>query len=81
MLHMYPYHVDSLIQLSEVSRIHDDTAMASDLMGTQATHAFAFCCCFVRIDNISFDKNKNRESRLRLAELVPSVLQLQQADA
>jgi hypothetical protein len=31
-LHIYPYHIDSLIQMSDVSRIHDDTAMAGDLI-------------------------------------------------
>lgn len=31
-LHIYPYHIDSLIQLSDVSRTHDDSAMAGDLI-------------------------------------------------
>ena len=31
-LHLYPYHIDSLIQLSDISRIHDDTQMAADMI-------------------------------------------------
>lgn len=33
MLQLNRYHIDSLIQLSDVSRIHDDTQMAADLIG------------------------------------------------
>jgi hypothetical protein len=32
-LHLSPYHTDSLIQLSDISRIHDDSATAADLIG------------------------------------------------
>ena len=38
-LHINPYHIDSLIQLSEVSRIHDDSQMATDLI-ERAIYAF-----------------------------------------
>jgi hypothetical protein len=31
-LHHSPFHIDSLIQLSDVSRISDDTQMAADLI-------------------------------------------------
>lgn len=32
-LRQYPYHVDALFHLSDVSRIQDDTPTAVDLMG------------------------------------------------
>lgn len=32
-LHMYPYHIDSLLQLSEVSRINGDANMSAELVG------------------------------------------------
>ena len=37
-LHLSPYHIDSLIQLSEVSRVHDDTQTAADLIGKHKTN-------------------------------------------
>ena len=36
-LHLCPYHIDSLIQLSEVSRLHDDTQMAAEFIGKKVT--------------------------------------------
>jgi hypothetical protein len=32
-LHVNPYHIDSLIQMSDISRMSDDTQMAADLIG------------------------------------------------
>ena len=32
-LNLRPYHIDSLLQLSDVCRMSDDTAMATDLLG------------------------------------------------
>ena len=32
-LHMYPYHIDSLLQLSEVCRMGEDSQMAAELIG------------------------------------------------
>ena len=32
-LNLQPYHIDSLLQLSDVCRMSDDTAMATDLLG------------------------------------------------
>ena len=32
-LHAHPYHIDSLLQMSEVSRLGDDIHMAAELIG------------------------------------------------
>ena len=32
-LHAHPYHIDSLLQMSEVSRLGEDIQMASELIG------------------------------------------------
>ena len=32
-LHAHPYHIDSLLQMSEVSRLGDDIQMAAELIG------------------------------------------------
>ncbi len=37
-LHVNPYHVDSLIQMSDISRMSDDTQMAADLIGSLFIH-------------------------------------------
>ena len=33
LVRLFPYHVDSLLQLSDVSRMSEDTAMAVELIG------------------------------------------------
>ena len=56
-LHHSPFHIDSLIQLSDVSRISDDTQMAADLI-ERALYSFqnvfhpAFC---LQKNNFKFD--------------------------
>lgn len=32
-MHAYPYHIDALIQMSDTSRMSDDSNMAADLIG------------------------------------------------
>ncbi len=32
-LNIQPYHIDALLQLSDVCKMSDDTAMATDLIG------------------------------------------------
>jgi hypothetical protein len=43
LLRAYPYHIDSLLQMSDVCKMGDDPAMAADLV-----HRAMFCfeCCF-----------------------------------
>ena len=38
-LNLQPYHIDSLLQLSDVCRMSEDTAMATDLLGKSV-----YCC-------------------------------------
>ena len=33
-LHLHPYHIDTLLQLSEVCRMSEDPQMAAELIGT-----------------------------------------------
>ena len=39
----YTYHVDSLLQLSEVCRINEDFQMAAELIGGLSLTLFQFC--------------------------------------
>ena len=38
MLHAHPYHIDSLLQLSEVCKMSEDIQMATELIGEQCDY-------------------------------------------
>ena len=60
MLNLYPYHIDALLQLNEISRMTEDMQMATDLIGCGSDYCEEFkmsiypaeisrevSCCFV----------------------------------
>ena len=57
-LRQYPYHIDALFHLSDVSRMQDDTPTAVDLLGTLESITISidrirfFRTCFVQFSAI-----------------------------